>query len=291
MTGGPFRLPPTTVDRLVSRWGGSARGAGGQGVDAIGPAGAAGPGTLVPLWSPRHLAEAAGAARRGAVLLLDEGMSRRAEVSGAPSWVHPFSPWAMAMVLGEVETRPAEPVVASDAVLAAHVVVGSGVVVGRRVRVGPGTVLGGAGFGLAKAPDGSLVAIPHLGGVVIEDDVSIGALCTVDAGTLSPTRIGRGTQIDAHCHIGHNCQIGEACVLAAQCGLAGSVHMGRGVVAGGQVGIADHVRIGEGARLAGKSGVIGDVPAGAVVAGYPAVPRMRWLRAVAGLHRLQRPRP
>jgi UDP-3-O-[3-hydroxymyristoyl] glucosamine N-acyltransferase len=68
-------------------------------------------------------------------------------------------------------------------------------------------------------------------------------------------------------------------------GLAGSVVLGRGVLVGGQAGIADHVTVGNGARIAAKSGVIGDVPAGATYAGYPAVPRVRWLRAFARMLR------
>jgi UDP-3-O-[3-hydroxymyristoyl] glucosamine N-acyltransferase len=121
--------------------------------------------------------------------------------------------------------------------------------------------------------------------VVIEDDVAIGPLCTIDAGTLAPTVIRRGAKLDAQVHIGHNCDIGEGCIIAAQAGLAGSVVLGRRVLVGGQAGIADHVRVGDGARIAAKSGVIGDVPAGGVVAGYPAQPRMRWLRALARSYR------
>jgi UDP-3-O-[3-hydroxymyristoyl] glucosamine N-acyltransferase len=91
--------------------------------------------------------------------------------------------------------------------------------------------------------------------------------------------------MDAQCHVGHNVEIGEGTIIAAQCGFAGSVKIGRGVMVGGQVGVADHVHVGDGARLAAKSGVIGDVPAGATFAGYPATPRMQWLRAWARLHR------
>jgi UDP-3-O-[3-hydroxymyristoyl] glucosamine N-acyltransferase len=121
--------------------------------------------------------------------------------------------------------------------------------------------------------------------VIIEEDVSIGALCTIDAGVLGPTILRRGVKLDSQVHVAHNCDIGEGTMIAAQSGFAGSVKIGRGVLVGGQVGIGDHVVVGDGARIAGGSGVIGDVPAGAVVAGYPAVPRVRWLRALARLYR------
>jgi UDP-3-O-[3-hydroxymyristoyl] glucosamine N-acyltransferase len=122
--------------------------------------------------------------------------------------------------------------------------------------------------------------------VIIDDDVVIGPLSTVDSGTLSPTRIRRGAKLDAHVHVAHNVDIGEGSIVAAQVGFAGSVRIGKGVLVGGQAGFADHVRVGDGARIAAKSGVIGDIPAGSVVAGYPAVARGRWLRALARLYRL-----
>jgi len=117
--------------------------------------------------------------------------------------------------------------------------------------------------------------------VTLEDDVELGALCTVDAGTLRPTSVGVDTKIDSHVHIGHNVVIGPRCWIAAQCDFAGSVRLGSDVHVGGQAGVADHVHVDDGARIAAKSGVIGDVPAGATYAGYPAVSRVRWLRATA----------
>jgi UDP-3-O-[3-hydroxymyristoyl] glucosamine N-acyltransferase len=119
----------------------------------------------------------------------------------------------------------------------------------------------------------------------IEDDVEIGPLATVDAGTLAPTIVRRGTRIDAHVHVGHNARVGPNAMIAAQSGFAGSVEIGAEVRIGGQAGIADHVHIGAGAQIAAKSGVIGDVEAGNIVAGYPAVDRHRWLRGMARLLR------
>jgi UDP-3-O-[3-hydroxymyristoyl] glucosamine N-acyltransferase len=226
---------------------------------------------------------------RGAILLVDselEGFVREAAPVGATLWVHPYAAWAMAKVLARHADAPdAPPRLGADVVVGPHASLAPRVEVGCRVTIGASTVVGSPGFGWAVGPGGERVHVPQLGGVVIEDDVWIGPLVTIDAGTLGPTIVRRGVKLDAHVHVGHNCEIGEGTLVAAQSGLAGSVKLGRAVAVGGQVGIADHVVVGDRARLAAKSGVIGDVPAGAVVAGYPAVPRMRWLRGLAELYR------
>jgi UDP-3-O-[3-hydroxymyristoyl] glucosamine N-acyltransferase len=111
----------------------------------------------------------------------------------------------------------------------------------------------------------------------------------VDAGTLGPTTIMDRVRLDAHVHVGHNAFIESDTLVAAQAGFAGSVHVGRGVLVGGQAGFADHVTVGDGARVAAQSGVIGHVPAGTEVAGFPAVPKVRLLRALALLFRRKTP--
>lgn len=178
-------------------------------------------------------------------------------------------------------------VVKSGAVVGEHAVVGEnsviygGVRVGARAQVGPLAVLGRPGFGFVEGPDGEVVRMPQLGGVVIGDDAEIGALVTVDAGTLGPTVVGRGAKLDAHVHVAHNVDIGEGVLVAAQAGFAGSSRIGARALIGGQAGVKDHAVVGEGARIGAKSGVIGDVAPADVVAGFPAVPRARWLRAWA----------
>lgn len=253
-------------------------------MSALAPITQARDGELAPLLHARYVAHAGAAVARGARLLVSEELAKDPRVATAASWVHPHASWALAELLDMCIMHESEPVIGEGSRIAPNVTLGPRVVIGARVVIEAGAVIGRPGFGWATR--GSEVrAVPQLGGVVIEDDVYVGPLCTIDAGTLSPTRLRRGVKLDAQCHVGHNADVGEGTIIAAQTGLAGSVVIGKGVLVGGQAGFADHVTVGDGARVAAKSGVIGDVPAGSVVAGYPAQPRMRWLRGLARLYR------
>jgi UDP-3-O-[3-hydroxymyristoyl] glucosamine N-acyltransferase len=263
---------------------------------------------LCPLTSRRHVERARASA---CVLLVDATLAPL--LPEGRRWIHPHASFALAKLLAEIEpprppVRDARAVIDPAAKLAPDVAVGPFAVIGEGVEIGAGSVVeahavlyprvrigarvvvgahavvGRPGFGFAAGPQGELLRIPQLGGVEIEDDVEIGPLTTVDAGTLAPTILRRGTRLDAHVHVGHNGRIGPMTLVAAQSGFAGSVVVGGGVRVGGQAGIADHVRIGDGVQIAAKAGVIGDVAAG-VVAGYPAVERKRWLRGMARLLR------
>jgi UDP-3-O-[3-hydroxymyristoyl] glucosamine N-acyltransferase len=166
-----------------------------------------------------------------------------------------------------------------------HVSLREGVRVGRRVVVHAGAVLGADGFGFAF--DGSAHRkIPQVGGVLIEDDVEIGANTTIDRATFGDTIVRRGTKIDNLVQIGHNVEIGEHSLLVAQVGISGSTRLGRGVVLAGQVGVADHVTLGDGVVAAAQSGIPGDVEAGAKVFGSPARPLAQARRIMVAQGRL-----
>ena len=286
MWDGIVRLRAESLESLAARHGGRVLSGGERAPERIVPVGVARSGDLAPVLASRWLRAGREAAARGAALLLDESLANGlGNPPGGAIWAHEHASWAMADLLDRAIVPDWEAVSGEACSIAPSAVLGPRVVIGARVTIGAGSVVGHPGFGWATGNDGAVRAIPQLGGVVVEDDVSIGPLCTIDAGTLSPTRVRRGARLDAHVHVGHNGDVGEGAMVAAQCGFAGSVTIGRGALIGGLVGIADHVTVGDGARIAAKSGVIGDVPPGAIVAGYPAVPRSLWLRALARLYR------
>jgi len=157
--------------------------------------------------------------------------------------------------------------------------------VGKNVIIHCGAVLGSDGFGFAK--EGEVYRkIPQVGTVVIEDDVEIGANCTIDRATLGETRIRRGTKLDNLIQIAHNVEIGENTVIAAQTGISGSTRIGQGVTIGGQVGFAGHIQIGDHSTCGAQAGVTKSVPPNTVVSGYPARPHAQAKREEAAIRRL-----
>jgi UDP-3-O-[3-hydroxymyristoyl] glucosamine N-acyltransferase len=171
-------------------------------------------------------------------------------------------------------------VLGDDVTLHAGVSVREGCRIGNRVILHNGTVIGSDGFGYA--PEGqSWFKIPQIGTVIIEDDVEIGANAAVDRAAMETTHIGRGTKIDNLVQVAHNCVIGEDCVIVGQAGIAGSARLGRHVTIGGQVGIVNHVSIGDEAMISVQSCVIGNVAAGEVLSGSPAIPHHARLKSAA----------
>ncbi|MDR1081968.1 MAG: UDP-3-O-(3-hydroxymyristoyl)glucosamine N-acyltransferase [Deltaproteobacteria bacterium] len=150
--------------------------------------------------------------------------------------------------------------------------------IGARCVIGPGAVIGWDGFGYTQAPDpetGRLIHYrnPHLGGVVIEDDVEIGANTCVDRGLIADTLIRRGSKLDNLVQVGHNCEIGRDCLLASQVGTAGHAAVSDRAFILGQAGLSHGTRVGADAIITGQTGVTGEVPAGRTAwAGTPCIP-------------------
>jgi len=175
-----------------------------------------------------------------------------------------------------------------------RVVVYPGTTIGDRVMIHAGVALGADGFGYVRDPaTGAYTQFPQQGTLVIEDDVEIGANCTIDRGALGETRVRRGAKFDNLVHVGHNCDIGEDAILVALTGISGSSTIGKGAVLAGQVGIGDHVHVGPGVILGGQAGVFSGktvtnegLKPGTVHWGTPARPLPQVLREQATLARL-----
>lgn len=179
-----------------------------------------------------------------------------------------------------------------------HVYVGDGVKIGRNciiypgVRIYPGmvigdnviihanAVIGSDGFGFAPLEDGTWKKIEHMGNVIIEDDVEIGANSVVDKSQMGSTIVRKGTKIDNLCQIAHNVEVGPNTVMAAMSGIAGSTKVGEHCILGGQVGIAGHLTVADNTSFGAQAGLINSVKTpGQSYFGTPAIPYMQYMRS------------
>jgi len=167
-----------------------------------------------------------------------------------------------------------------------HAVVREFCQIGDRVILQNGVVIGGDGFGFAKRVDGTHYKIVQSGVTIIENDVEIQTLTSVDRATVGETRVRRGAKIDSLVQIGHACEVGEDNIICAQTGLAGSSILKKNVLLAGQVGVSGHLTIHHNAVIYAQSGVGGDVPPGAVMSGSPAFEAREWLRAITAFPKL-----
>jgi len=160
-----------------------------------------------------------------------------------------------------------------------NVTIRENVKIGSGVIIHSGAVIGSDGFGYVMEK-GIHYKIPQVGGVIIGDNVEIGANVTIDRATTGNTIIGSGTKIDNLVHIAHNVKIGGNTIITAQGAVAGSAEIGNYVVFGGQVGVADHAKIDDGVMVGAQSGVMGHLKKG-VYSGSPVIPHRDWLKSVA----------
>ncbi len=173
-------------------------------------------------------------------------------------------------------------VIEHDVSVGKNCVIGSQVmiknsIIGKEVVIQDGSKIGLKGFGFIPLK-GKNFRFPHIGKVILEDNVEIGASCTIDRGSVDDTIIGENTFLDNQVHMAHNVKVGKNCMIAGQVGFAGSSTLGDNVSIGGQAGISGHLKIGNNVKIGGGSGVVKDIEDNSVVMGYPAVPLKEFLK-------------
>lgn len=175
--------------------------------------------------------------------------------------------------------------IGNDSIIYPNVTIYEGCKIGNRVIINSNSTIGEDGFGYASYK-GIHYKIPQIGGVVIEDDVEIGACCGIERGTLGDTIIGQGSKLGDLITIGHGTKIGQHCLLVAQVGIAGSTTLGHHCIVGGQVGIVGHITIGNNVTIAAQAGVVNSIPDGQVVLGAPAIEANHGKRAYSMIQHL-----
>ena len=173
-------------------------------------------------------------------------------------------------------------IIEHDVIIGSNCVIGSQVmiknsIIGDQVVIQDGCKIGLKGFGFIPLK-GKNFRFPHVGKVILKDNVELGASCTIDRGSVGDTIIGENTFLDNQVHMAHNVKLGKNCMIAGQVGFAGSSILGDNVSIGGQAGISGHLKIGNNVKIGGGSGVVKDIEDNSVVMGYPAVPLKEFLK-------------
>jgi UDP-3-O-[3-hydroxymyristoyl] glucosamine N-acyltransferase len=167
----------------------------------------------------------------------------------------------------------------------AGAVIGDNTIIENNVIIGPNTVLGHSAFYYKKKETG-YDRMHSCGGVHIESEVEIGALCTIDAGVTGMTRIGKGTKLDNQVHIGHDTQVGEHCLMASGVGIAGCVIIKNHVTLWGQVGCASNVTIEDNVTVYAQSGIGKNLATGKTYFGSPCEEAKEKFREIIALKKL-----
>lgn len=205
--------------------------------------------------------------------------------------IHPFSYISKGCRIGDrVTIHPGvylgqNVTLGDECLIYPNVTILKGSILGKRVIIHSGTVIGSDGFGYAPSHNGH-IKIPQTGIVQIDDNVEIGANCTIDRATFGKTWIQRGVKIDNLVQIAHNVVVGENSILVSQVGISGSTRIGKQVILAGQVGVTGHLNIGDHVRVGAQSGIAHSVPDGSDMSGSPAISHRKWLKSCTVFSRL-----
>jgi UDP-3-O-[3-hydroxymyristoyl] glucosamine N-acyltransferase len=234
------------------------------------------------------------------------------EQSEVPPGIHPSAvvdpsaQLASDVCIGPLATVGAKAVLGEGTILEAGVHVGArcslgrwchlfpgvvlypGVTLGDRVRVHGNTVIGCDGFGYAQGDDGVSLKVPQIGSVRIEEDVEIGAACTIDRGAQQDTVIGKGTKIDNLVQVAHGVRVGEHSLLVAQCGISGSAVLGNHSILAGQSGVVGHVTLADGVVLMARGVATKHLDKAGRYGGFPAVPEPEFKKMAVLMKKLPR---
>tara|TARA_A100001015_G_scaffold264663_1_gene312458 strand:- start:162 stop:1121 length:960 start_codon:yes stop_codon:yes gene_type:complete len=184
--------------------------------------------------------------------------------------------------IGKKTTIGSNTIIESKVEIGDNCVIGSGCIIknsiiGKRVMIQDNCKIGQKGFGFIPNKNKN-IKFPHIGCVLIEDDVEIASGCTIDRGSIDDTIVGKNTYLDNQVHVAHNVKIGSNCMIAGQVGFAGSSSIGNNVSIGGQAGVSGHLKIGNNVKIGGGSGVVKDIEDNQIFMGYPAVPLKEFLK-------------
>ncbi len=176
-------------------------------------------------------------------------------------------------------------VIGENCLIHSNVSIYDNCVIGNNVTIHAGTVLGSDAFYYKKRVEGFDKLLSG-GRVVLEDNVEIGALCTIDKGVTGDTTIKKGTKLDNQVHVGHDTVIGEKCLIASQTGIAGCVIIEDGVTLWGQVGTNSGITIGKNAVIMGQTGVTKSVAGGKSYFGTPIEESREKLKQLAYIKKI-----
>ena len=169
--------------------------------------------------------------------------------------------------------------IGSNTIIKNNVVIKNSII-GSNVIITDNSTIGSTGFGFSLQNMGAQNIYPHIGIVIIEDNVRVGSNCTIDRGKIDFTFIGKNSMLDNQIHIAHNVIIKSNACIAAQSGISGSVIIGNNLITGGQSGFAGHISIGDNVVVAAKSGVTKNINSKSSIAGYPATDINKWKKNI-----------